>query len=318
VDVLGRPLTAAVLRNFMHGLTIIGDASRVTTLFDIESWLSSMDVGAGAYLEEDGMRRRRRLLSKVPSAGGGGGKKGKGVMGHVHGGIKSGVSGFASLANFVGSMLSGQLFAGADFSALLSTSAAHQQLAGAAITAPPIAFAEFTYRMLMPLVVDVVASVHGGRLSMASVWQNIGTSRELFDMIVDARLRQACAGLRLSMGYASQLGQAMYWSCRTGADTAPAMLQVLTTVLSDVPLYRCLCVYPAGQVYIEYIKANCLQYIPATRKAYWQVSPRRASGVTSRTATVTMSATAAVIRPPPPPPSIISMALSDSSGVASG
>jgi hypothetical protein len=84
------------------------------------------------------------------------------------------------------------------------------------------------------------------------------------------------------------------------------MLQVLTTILSDVPLYRCLCVYPAGQLYIEYIKANCLQYIPATRKAYWQVSRCRASGVTSRTATVTMSAV--VIRP-----SAISMARSDCS-----
>jgi hypothetical protein len=270
VDILGRPLTAAVVRNFLQGLTVIGDATRVTTLFDIEAWLSSMDLNAQAFLEEGGMKRRR-LLAKNGGGGGSKDKKSKGVMGYAHSGLMSGVRGFASLVNFVGSMLSGQLFAGADFGALLSTSGAHEQLAGAVFAAPPIAFAEFTYRVLMPLAVDVMASVKGGKPSVASIWQNIGASRDLFDTIVDARLRQACSGLRLMMGYDSQVGQALYWSCRTGADVAPAMLQVLSTVLSDVPLYRCLCVYPAGQVYLDYVQTHCLQYIPPTRKAYWQV-----------------------------------------------
>jgi hypothetical protein len=309
VDILGRPLTAAVVRNVLQGLTVIGDASRVTTLFDIEAWLSSMDLGAGTMLDDGGMRRRRHLLNAAASAPGGEKKKGKSALGHIQSGVKGGLRGFTSLANFVGSMLSGQLFAGADFSALLSTSAAHEQLAGALITAPPIAYAEFTYRFLMPIVVDVVASVHGGRPTVASVWQSISAARDLFDTIVHARVRQACAGLRLAAGYDSQLGQAMYWSCLTGADVAPAMLQVMATVLSDVPLYRCLCVYPAGQAYLDYVQANCHQYIPPTRKAYWQVSRCRASGATSRTATVTMS----------PCSEVISVARSDcsSSAVAS-
>ena len=293
VDVLGRPLTAAVVRNFLQGLTVIGDASRVTTLFDIEAWLATMDLGAEEFLEE-GMRRRR-LLAKHHE-GEGKKTKGKSAMGHIHGGIKSGIRGFASLANFVGSMLSGQLFDGADFGALLATQGAHEQLAGSIITAPPIAFAEFTYRVLMPITVDVIASVHGGQPSVASVWQSIGASRDLFDTIVDARLRQACAGLRLMMGYNSQLGIALYWSCRTGADVAPAMLQVLTSVFSDVPLYRCLCVYPAGQIYLEYVRANCLQYIPDTRKAYWQVSRSKAPEVTLRTGRVAKLSPATVTR----------------------
>ena len=42
---------------------------------------------------------------------------------------------------------------------------------------------------------------------------------------------------------------------------------------ADAPLYRCLCVYPAGEDYLTYVNGACPQYIPATRKAYWAVRP---------------------------------------------
>ena len=94
---------------------------------------------------------------------------------------------------------------------------------------------------------------------------------DLFDSLVDTRHRQACAGLRLMMGYDSPLGQWLYYNCLTGADLLQSTLMLGSTLFVDVTLYRCLCVHPGGQDYLAYVYSNCADYIPSSRKAYWQV-----------------------------------------------
>ena len=273
-DVLGRPLTAAVLRDFLQGTVAVGDATRIVTLFDVAHALSALDVGAVRFLEGE---QRRRLLAleeeEAAAAGGGGSKGGSSLLGHVSSGLSKGARAFGALTRLIGSVVSGSLFAGADFSALLSTQSPHTHLVGAVVAAPPVAVAEFTYRAALPLVLDVIASVRAGRPSISTVWRHLATTQDLFDTLVDSRLRQACAGVRLMAGYGTQLGEGLYWNCRASADVAPAMLRLLTTLFADAPLYRCLCVYPAGEDYLTYVNGACPQYIPATRKAYWAVRP---------------------------------------------
>ena len=137
-----------------------------------------------------------------------------------------------------------------------------QEKLSTTVSAPAIAFAEFTYKAMLPMTLDAVAAIRKSKTnqsfvsSVASVWITLSTVRDLFDEIVDARLRQACSGVRLMVGYNTQLGQALYWNCRAGADTAPAMLQLLTTLIADRPLYRCLCVHPAGEDYLSYVQST--------------------------------------------------------------
>ena len=265
VDLLGRPLTAATLRNFLMGLEVVGDASQVETLFGAARWVSVFDTGAEKYLEQGAEMGRRRLLSAEEEKGK------KSMLSHVTGGLKKGFNGFASLTKTMMSVLASPPFTGADFSALFAPQAASVHMVGASVSAPPVAFAEFTYKAVLPMVLDIVASLRAGQPSVASVWLHLGTVRDLFSDIVDQRLRQACAGVRLSMGYDTQVASSMYWTCRATADVAPAMLQLLSTLFADMTLYRCLCVSPSGTDYLAYVQAQCPSYIPATRKAFWQV-----------------------------------------------
>ena len=276
IDILGRPMTGAMLRNFMQGLAVVGDASQVVGLFGATRWVSVFDTGAEKYLEQGAPQRRRRLLQEE---GGGEGKKKEGgtsLLGHISGGFKKGIGGIASLSKFMLSVISSAPFAGADFSALFSQQSPHAHMIGATVSAPPVAFAEFTYKAVAPMLLDIIASVRAGKPSVASVWLHIGTTRDLFDDIIDQRMLQACGGVRLSVGYDSQLGQSMYWTCRASAAVAPAMLQLLTTLFADVALYRCLCVLPSGGAdYLAYVQERCPAFIPPTRKAFWQVSSCR-------------------------------------------
>ena len=272
VDVLGRPVTAATLRHFLEGLSVVGDATHIEVLFASGKWVSAFDTGAERVLEQG----QRRLLQAEDEAGGGGGFK-MGLLRGMFGGIKSGVRGFGSLAHLMLSVLVSPPFSGADFSALLATQSPVTHTLGGGVSAPPVALAEFTYKAALPIVLDAIASVRAGQPSVASVWQHLGATRDLFDDIVDQRLRQACAGLRVALGYDSQIATTAYYACRAAADMGPAMLQVLTTVFADMTLYRCLCVHPAGEDYLAYVQAQCVVYIPPTRKAFWLATLAAAS-----------------------------------------
>jgi hypothetical protein len=284
VDARGRPTAAALLRSLLQGVAVTGDATRVITLFDISSLLSTFDLGLEDFIEGDGGRRRRRTLLQTDDADkeeeGGPPRRrllrgrmraaGQSVMNGVHGGLMMGARGFFSAGKLAISFASGNLFAGADFSGLLSTQSPHLKLAGAVVSAPAIAWSEFTYKAGLPMVLDVVASVRQGQPSVSPLWLHLHDAWDLFDQVVDTRLRQACAGVRLMVGYDSQLGRGLFYSCMAAADMPAGMLRVASTLFADVPLYRCLCVYPAGLNYLDYVRAECPPYIPPTRKAYWQ------------------------------------------------
>jgi hypothetical protein len=71
------------------------------------------------------------------------------------------------------------------------------------------------------------------------------------------------------VGYSSQLGRALYYNCLAGTELLRGTLELASVVLVDALLYRCLCVHPGGQDYLEYVQAQCVSYIPPSRKAYW-------------------------------------------------
>jgi hypothetical protein len=147
VDADGRPTTAALLKAFLQGAAVTADATKVITLFDIPHTLTAFDIGAEKLLEGE-QRRRRHLLSTASS-----------VMGGISSGTKMGVQGFMRVTNLIGMVASGSLFAGADIGGMLATQSPPGRLAGAAVAAPSIAWAHFTYKALVPAVLDTVALV---------------------------------------------------------------------------------------------------------------------------------------------------------------
>ena len=82
-------------------------------------------------------------------------------------------------------------------------------------------------------------------------------------------VRQACTGLRLMVGYSTQLGRALYYNCVAGPELLRGTLELASVVMVDAVLYRCLCVYPGGEDYLTYVRAQCVSFIPPSRKAFW-------------------------------------------------
>ena len=74
------------------------------------------------------------------------------------------------------------------------------------------------------------------------------------------------------VGYESQFGRGLYYNCIAGTDLVHATLELAGIVFVDVMLYRCLCVYPGGRDYLEYVQEHCASYIPPSRKAFWQAT----------------------------------------------
>ncbi len=181
-DADGRPTTLAMLQAFLQGAMITGEATHVITLFDIPHMLTSFDTGAEKMVDE-GSRRRRRLLQA---------EGGKSAMGHVSGGVKGGFRGFMKLTSLISSVASGSVFAGADLGGMLATQSPPGRLAGAMVAAPVIAWAHFTYNMLLPMAVDTVALVRAGRPSVAPLFLHIHEAMDAFETLVDARQRQVC------------------------------------------------------------------------------------------------------------------------------
>ena len=93
---------------------------------------------------------------------------------------------------------------------------------------------------------------------------------DIFESVIDRRLRQGCNGIRLMLGYETALGQGVFYNCLAGMDMTQGMMRLASTLFVDVPLYRCLCVQAAGQDYLPYVYAHCTSLIPSTRKAFWQ------------------------------------------------
>ena len=130
-------------------------------------------------------------------------------MGSVTSQLKFGAKGVLALTKLVGAVISMSTFAGADIGVLLSTQDPRTHLAGAAATAPTIAWAHFTYESVVPIVIDVLATFQRGEPSMAPFWLHIHGAADRFDVLIDARMQRSCAGLRLMLGYSSHLAQVL-------------------------------------------------------------------------------------------------------------
>jgi hypothetical protein len=128
-------------------------------------------------------------------------------MGAVTSQIKFGAQGVLALTKLVGAVIGMSTFAGADLGVLLSSQDPRTHLAGAAATAPAIAWAHFTYESVVPIVIDVLAAFQRGKPSMAPFWLHIHGAADRFDAIIDVRMQRSCGGLRLMLGYSSHLAQ---------------------------------------------------------------------------------------------------------------
>ena len=278
---------AATFRTFLQGAMIMGDATKVVGIFNVIHSVEVFDSGAQGMML--GARRRRHLLGDeeggdVGGDEGGGGKGGSGVVGKLLSGLKTGFGSLLSLGQSVAGMAGGNLMAGADFSSLVSSQDPTVQFAGAAVCAPAIAWAQFTYQASLPIVLDVLGAVKGGdKMSLSlltPVWTHLHDASDLFQNIVQARSKRACAGLRIMLGYSGSLGKALYYNCMAGQQMIDGMMTIVLTVMVDIPLYRCLCVKPAGDSdYMGYVQAECMPLVPPTRLTFWQ---RTMNAITSQ------------------------------------
>ena len=246
---------AEIFHSFLQGASVVADATKTVTLFDVVRVVEGMDTG----VQQAVLGRRRRLLSA-----------GMTFLSHASKGVKNGHKAVFSLTKMVGSAVMGSPFAGADFGMLLASQNPTVNLIGSAISAPAIAWAHFTYEASVPIVLDALAAAKLGKFSFAPLWVNIYQAAGLYDELIENRHHQACMGFRLMLGYTSSLGKGVFYNCLAGADMAKGMLSIALVVFVDIPLYRCMCVRAAGQNYVSFVGEECMSMIPSSRKAFWQ------------------------------------------------
>ena len=265
-DALGRPTTAAMLSAFLNGAAVTGEATKIVGLFNVPQALEAFDLDAQSLLE-GGLSRRRALLGSRLSMLAHGGKS---ILGDMSSVATTGLKGFMRLGSIMLTVVQGSVFAGADLGALLATQSPPGNLAGTVVGAPSIAWAQLTYGVLSHGFVTILADLRAGHPSVAPLFMLVHDALDQFDSDVDTHHRQACAGVRLMLGYDSQLAKGLALNCLAAADLMRGTLLTASTLLVDVALFRCLCVRPGGQDYLGYVQAQCTDYIPGSRKAYWQ------------------------------------------------
>ena len=249
---------ASTFRSFLQGALVVGDATKVVGTFDIVHSVEFMDSGIQGAL----LGARRRLLSSTGT-----------IVSKLMSGLKSGFGSLLSLGQSIAGIASMQMAAGANFGVLISSQDPTTQYAGAAVSAPSIAWAQFTYKASLPIVLDILGTAkQTGTFSVTPVWMHLNDASDLFENIVQSRIARACMGLRIMLGYSGALGKALYYNCMAGQQMLNGMMSVSMTVLVDVPLYRCLCVNSAGTDYADYAQRYCMSLVPPSRKGFWQLT----------------------------------------------
>ena len=249
---------AGTFRSFLQGALVVGDATKVVGTFNIVHSVEFMDTGIQGSL----LGARRRLLGSTGT-----------IVSKLMSGLKSGFGSLLSLGQSVAGIASMQMSAGANFGVLISSQDPTTQYAGAAVSAPSIAWAQFTYQASLPIVLDILGTAkQTGTFSVTPVWMHLNDASDLFENIVQSRLARACLGLRIMLGYSGSLGKALYYNCMAGQQMLNGMMSMAMTVLVDVPLYRCLCVHSAGVDYMEHVEQNCMALVPPSRKGFWQLT----------------------------------------------
>ena len=252
---------ASTFRSFLQGALVVGDATKVVGTFDIVHSVEFMDSGIQGAL----LGARRRLLGATGT-----------IVSKLMGGLKSGFSSLLSLGQSIAGIASMQMSAGANFGVLISSQDPTTQYAGAAVSAPSIAWAQFTYKASLPIVLDILGTAkQSGTFSVTPVWMHLNDASDLFENIVQSRIARACLGLRVMLGYSGSLGKALYYNCMAGQQMLNGMMSMSMSVLVDVPLYRCLCVNAAGTDYADFVQQNCMALVPPSRKGFWQLTMSR-------------------------------------------
>ena len=263
---------AAMFRSFVQGYLVVGDATKVVGMFDVVHSVEMFDSGMQESVLGSGARRR--LLGIKMTA-----------LSKLLSGFKSGISSLLSLGQAVAGIATMSLSA-ANFGALLASQDPTTQFAGAAVAAPSIAWAQFTYQASVPIVLDSLGLLKkSGSVSMTPVWAHLQDAEGKFKSIVQTRSRRACMGLRIMLGYGGSFGKALYYNCLAAEEMVGGMMTVVLSVLVDISVYRCLCVNPVGSDYMAYVQAQCIPMIPPTRKDWWQ---RAMDSVTSQSSETMM------------------------------
>ena len=195
------------LSDFLSGGAVLGDATRINGFYGVPQAMAFADLHAETLLESAASEVRRRHLLGAAA-----------LLRHTQGAMRLGVRGFMGLARGLMQLVaSGSTFSGADLAAVISSQGPPTTLAADLLTAPPVAWSHFTYRVLAPAVVDVVACVRAGNPSaIAPLFLYVQTAMDAFDAIVHTRHSQACTGVRFMVGYDSSLGLWLYNNCLAG------------------------------------------------------------------------------------------------------
>ena len=260
-------LDKGVIESFLSGAVTTGETQQHLQLFGIVSTAEELfDTGVEAQLLPGG---RRRLLGWKTRAAKRAGSAGKYAFSQIGSALSSGISGIFSLSQNLASM---NLGGNADFGILL-VNQDPTYLLGSHLTSFPMAWSQFTYRLLVLICMDVLSSIYGKRATLGAVVTSISVrlyeSHDMFEDVVQAETRQACLGLQAMMrGFSSSLSRALYYNCLSAGDMGSATYKLANLFTVDAMLYRCLCVQPSTDVeYLTFVRGNCMALVPSSLKA---------------------------------------------------
>ena len=248
-----------LLQSFLMGSVTMGEASHHLQLFGVVSTGEELfDTGLESTLLPGG----RRLLgwkSKVA----------KGTLSTIGTTLSTSVQGIFSLSK---NLVQLNLGAGADFGVLLASQDPTFML-GSHMSSFPVAWSQFTYQLLVPLVMDVLSGVMGGGATAGGLLNRVFVrayqAQDNFEWVVQAEARQGCMGLRgMTGGPGSSLGRALYYNCLSAVDIGTATYILMNLFTVDALLYRCMCVLPGPNVdFAQYVRDVCVPSAPSSKKA---------------------------------------------------
>jgi hypothetical protein len=278
---------ALIFSQFLQGGVVMGDATKIISLFDITKVTEALDTGAEDVIFNTGKGRRRLLGvgkssgSKTESSGSedsddteskSGEKKGsgKGILSQIAGTFKGIFSNLFSITTSSAQLVSGNVFEGANLGMLLASQDPVSSLIPVSITAPGLAWAQVTYESVLPIALDLLANAKNGLFTVKPLWVHMYNTMDLYDNIIHERHKRLCMGYRLLLGYGSAFGKAIHSVCLAAAEMPRSTWTVILTLFVDVNLYRCMCVNSAGQEFLKYSYENCEYLIASNRKGLWQ------------------------------------------------
>lgn len=263
--------------SFVTGVAVYGEAGQVITLFQVSSVAENLfNTGMQDSVLGGGGRRllvnhentsSRKLLGAKRIAK----QAGKGMLSGIMSVFSGGVKTIFSISNTITGAASLSM-SSADFSILLSSMNPTDML-GSVVTTPGIVWAQFTYETVLPMALDIASTLlysHRFPKSTAVIWVRLNDAKDNYEKLIDPTLTQGCAGLRLMLGYSGGLPTAVYHNCLSATKMQGAVFSLTILLFTEIPFYSCLCVQSAGHPFPDYILANCMDWVPASRKGIWQ------------------------------------------------